>query len=146
MMGIVRSSTNNLFLIDEDPPSGFYEPADITPTVRVYDRNGIVGSNNIMLFPRRLTRTATELTILVEKNQVAYTLNRDKALKLSADFIDEVDKQNTELRDLIDLIGIPRYTGSISKEGQVVLPDSVSTDSVSGGASGVVVNAGVSLT
>lgn len=125
--------------------SEFYEPDDITPvTDRMYQQTGIVGRPGcIMLFHPKMAKSATDLVIMVEKNQVAYTLNRDKALKLSADFIDEIDAQYWELRDLLDAVGVPRYKGSISKQGKVVLPNEVSTDSANGGVDVKVVSGGI---
>lgn len=104
MGAVIRQSAKPI-----EDKSAFYEPEDITPTYnRMYQQNAIVGrSGCIMLFHPKLAKRATDIVIMVEKNQVAYTLNRDKALELSAGFIDEVDAQHWELRDLMDAIGIP---------------------------------------
>lgn len=126
--------------------SEFYEPEDITSIIKkMYQQNGIVGKPGwIMLFPSKLAKSVTDLAIMTEKLQVAYVLNRDKALKLSADFIDEVDAQHWELRDLFDALDIPRFKGSIDKNGRVVLPDQINSDSANAGVGIKAVDVGVS--
>ncbi|MBK7704501.1 MAG: RHS repeat-associated core domain-containing protein [Acidobacteria bacterium] len=96
-----------------------------------YSRNGASGGGAVLAtFSRGLAADATSIAQTSEQNLVAYTKNRDLALKSSRAFIMAIDDDNIEpIDDVKDLI-VERSYGTVASDGSVILPESVSTGAI----------------